>query len=52
LVDRDINYITDRLYTLETAYKGFTTRLRILEAEVERLKALPKESLDLGNTNY
>ena len=35
---KEIDKLIDRLHYLETAYKGFTTRLRILEAEVEKLK--------------
>lgn len=34
----DLNFLIERIYKLEEAYKGFTTRLRLIEAEVEGLK--------------
>lgn len=36
--DSDLEFVIDRLYKLEEAYKGHNTRLRLLEAEVEGLK--------------
>ena len=36
--DSDLEFIIDRLYKVEDAYKGLTTRVRLLEAEVEGLK--------------
>lgn len=38
MTNNELEIILQRLYHLETAYKGFTTRLRLLEAEVDRLK--------------
>ena len=38
MTNDELEIILQRLYHLETAYKGFTTRLRLLEAEVDRLK--------------
>ena len=38
MTNKELEIILERLYHLETAYKGFTTRLRLLEAEVDRLK--------------
>jgi len=34
----EFNIILERLHHLETAYKGFTTRLRLLEAQVDKLE--------------
>ena len=38
MTNKELEIILQRLYHLETAYKGFTTRLRLLEAEIDRLK--------------
>ena len=38
MTNKELEIILERLYHLETAYKGFTTRLRLLEAQVDRLK--------------
>jgi|DEB0MinimDraft_3_1074331.scaffolds.fasta_scaffold35729_2 hypothetical protein len=38
MTNKELEIILERLYHLETAYKGFTTRLRLLEAEIDRLK--------------
>ena len=36
--EEEITILIDRMYKLQEAYKGFTTRLRLIEAEVEGLK--------------
>lgn len=41
----DLNHIIDRLHMLETAYKGHTTRLKLLEAEVQQIKEAERKRL-------
>ena len=36
--DSDLEFVIDRLYKLEEAYKGHNTRIKLLEGEVEGLK--------------
>ena len=37
--DSDLDFILDRLYKVEEANRGLTTRVRLLEAEIDRLKS-------------
>lgn len=39
MTHNEFNIVLERLHKVETAYKGFTTRLRLLEAEVDKIKA-------------
>ena len=62
--DSDLEFVIDRLYKVEEANKGLTTRIRLLEAEADRFnmymaldklseqlsKEISKESLEGGNT--
>lgn len=43
--DSDLEFVIDRLYKLEEAYKGHNTRIKLLEAEVGRLKEQEKKRL-------
>ena len=43
--DSDLDFIIDRLYKVEDAYKGLTTRTRLLEAEIDRLKEVERKHL-------
>ena len=43
--DSDLSFILDRLYKVEDAYKGLTTRTRLLEAEIDRLKEKERKRL-------
>ena len=43
--DTDLGFILDRLYKLEDAYKGHTTRLRLLEAELDKIKEIERKRL-------
>ena len=38
LNEKELDMLIDRLYFLETAYKGFTTRLRLVEAELDKIR--------------
>lgn len=37
--DSDLEFVIDRLYKLEEAYKGHNTRIKLLEADIDRLKS-------------
>lgn len=37
--ETDFNILLERLHHLETGYKGFTTRIRLIEAELDRIRA-------------
>ncbi len=37
--DSDLDFILDRLYKVEEANRGITTRVKLLEAEIDRLKS-------------
>ena len=43
--DSDLEFIIDRLYKVEEANKGITTRVRLLEAEIDRLKEQERKRL-------
>lgn len=43
--DSDLEFIIDRLYKLEDAYKGLTTRTRLIEAELDKMKEQEKKRL-------
>jgi len=43
--DSDLDFIIDRLYKVEEANKGLTTRVRLLEAEIDRLKEQERKRL-------
>lgn len=43
--DSDLEFVIDRLYKVEEANKGLTTRVRLLEAEIDRLKDIEKKRL-------
>jgi hypothetical protein len=36
--EEEITILIDRMYKLQEAYKGFTTRLRLIEAAVDKLE--------------
>jgi len=36
--DKDLDILLNRIYHLETAYKGFTTRLKLIEAEIKAIQ--------------
>ena len=41
----DLNFLIERIYKLEHAYKGFSTRLRLIEAELDKLKEQERKRL-------
>ena len=43
--EADIRILIDRIHSLEMSNKGFTTRLRLLEAEVDRINEIEKKRL-------
>ena len=43
--DSDLSFILDRLYKVEDAYKGLTTRVRLLEADVNKLIEIENKRL-------
>ena len=43
--EADIRILIDRLHALETTNKGFTTRIRLLEAAVDRLEEIERKRL-------
>ena len=43
--DSDLEFIIDRLYKVEDAYKGLTTRVRLLEAELDKIKEQERRRL-------
>lgn len=43
--DTDLGFILDRLYKLEDAYKGLTTRTRLIEAELDKIKEQERKRL-------
>ena len=43
--EKDIQILIDRLWSLEMTNKGFTTRIKLLEADVDRLKEIEKKRL-------
>ena len=43
--DGDLDFIIDRLYKVEDAYKGLTTRVRLLEAELDKIKEQERKRL-------
>ncbi len=43
--EADIRILIDRLHALETTNKGFTTRIRLLEADIDKLKEIEKKRL-------
>lgn len=45
LNEKDIQILIDRLYALETTNRGFTTRIKLLEADVDKLKDIEKKRL-------
>lgn len=45
LNEKDTQLLVERLYALETTNKGFTTRIRLLEADVDKLKELERKRL-------
>ena len=38
MTNNELDIILQRIYHLETAYKGFTTRLRLIEAELDKIR--------------
>ena len=45
MTKRDLEFIIERLYKLEDAYKGITTRVRLLEAEIDKIKEQERKRL-------
>ena len=43
--DSDLEFIIDRLYKVEEANRGITTRVKLLEAEIDRLKETERKRL-------
>ena len=43
--DSDLDFIIDRLYKVEEANKGLTTRVRLLEAELDKIKEQERKRL-------
>jgi hypothetical protein len=43
--DEEFNIMMERVWKLTEAYKGFTTRLRLLEASVEKLEEKERKRL-------
>lgn len=43
--DSDLSFILDRLYKVEDAYKGFTTRIKLLEAAIDKLEERERKRL-------
>ena len=43
--DSDLDFILDRLYKVEEANRGITTRVKLLEAEIDRLKETERKRL-------
>lgn len=43
--DSDLEFIIDRLYKVEDAYKGLTTRTRLIEAELDKMKEQERKRL-------
>ena len=43
--EKDIQILIDRLWSLEMTNKGFTTRIKLLEADVDKLKDIEKRRL-------
>lgn len=43
--DEEFNIMMERVWKLTEAYKGFTTRLRLLEAAVEKLEEKERKRL-------
>lgn len=43
--ERDIQILIDRLYAVETAHKGISTRLRLVEAELDIMKEKERKRL-------
>jgi len=43
--EADIKILIDRLHSLEMTNKGFTTRIKLLEADVDRLKLIESKRL-------
>jgi hypothetical protein len=43
--DSDLEFIIDRLYKLEDAYKGHNTRIKLLEAVIDKLEERERKRL-------
>jgi hypothetical protein len=43
--DEEFNIMMERVWKLTEAYKGFTTRLRLMEASVEKLEEKERKRL-------
>lgn len=43
--DEEFNMLLDRVYKLTEAYKGFTTRLRLIESAVDKLEEKERKRL-------
>ena len=43
--DEEFNIMMERVWKLTEAYKGFTTRLRLLEATVDKIEEREKKRL-------
>jgi len=43
--DSDLEFIIDRLYKVEEGNKGLTTRVRLLEAELDKIKEQERKRL-------
>ena len=43
--DSDLDFIIDRLYKVEESNRGLTTRVRLLEAEIDKIKEAEKKRL-------
>jgi hypothetical protein len=41
----DLNFLIERIYKLEEAYKGFTTRLRLIEAAIDKIEERERKRL-------
>ena len=43
--EADIKILVNRLHSLEMTNKGFTTRIRLLESDVDKLKEIERKRL-------
>jgi len=43
--DSDLDFILDRLYKVEEANRGITTRVKLLEAAIDKLEEKEKKRL-------
>jgi hypothetical protein len=43
--DSDLEFVIDRLYKLEEAYRGHNTRIKLLESDVDKLISIENKRL-------